>query len=199
MRHARLAILVSMVGCGGEQGGASVAGTSSELSQLGAELGASASRPVIAAGEDTIVVPASVFGTSTDIVARFLFLAVQERSGEVHGLYRVSEATDGSTFHYAGRLSCSGIYDFNGLTGNRVKVGGRIDATDDSSVTVGSFIWWQAIDNRRLHRPDQSTLAGFGDETANKAFCQSATPPRFGPFDVVRGNIFVGGAGDDTR
>jgi hypothetical protein len=34
-------------------------------------------------------------------------------------------------------------------------------------------------------------LAGFGDEAANEAFCQSSNPPRFGPFDVMRGNIVV--------
>jgi hypothetical protein len=192
MRKAWLAALVWTLGCGGEQGAAPVATASSELSQLRAELGAGSNHPVIAAGDDVVVVPASVFGTTTDIVAKFLFVAVRAAGGEVRGLYRVSEAYDGSTFHYSGHLTCAGFYDFNGLTGNRAKVGGRIDATDDSSVAVGSFIWWQAIDNRAIHRADQSTLAGFGDEAANEAFCQSSTPPRFGPFDVVRGDIVVG-------
>jgi hypothetical protein len=187
-----------MLGCGGgAQPAAPSASSSSELSTLRAQLGTGAGRPEVAAGDDTIVVPASVFGTTTDIVARFLFVAVRGVSGRVHGLYRVTEAADGSTFHYSGRLTCVGTYDFNGRTGNRAKVGGRIDATDDSSIAVGSFIWWQAIDNRGLHRPDQSTLAGFGDEAANEAFCASSNPPRFGPFDVVRGNILVGPGEDD--
>jgi hypothetical protein len=197
MRNAWLAALLCTMGCGAEQGVAPVAAVTSELSQFRAELGAGSKRPVIAAGSDMVVVPASVFGTTTDIVARFLFIAVREQSGEVRGLYRISEALEGSTFHYSGHLTCIGFYDFNGLTGNRAKVGGRIDATDDSSVSVGSFIWWQAIDNRAIHRADQSTLAGFGDEMANDAFCESSTPPRFGPFDVVRGNIAVGPGEDD--
>jgi len=197
MRNAWLAGLLWMMGCGGEQAAAPEGSATSELSQFRAELGAGSKRPVIAAGDDMVVVPASVFGTTTDLVARFLFVALRELGGQVRGLYRVSEAADGSTFHYAGHLTCAGFYDFNGLTGNRAKVGGRIDATDDSSVSVGSFIWWQAIDNRAIHRADQSTLPGFGDETANEAFCGSSNPPRFGPFDVVRGNIVVGPGGDD--
>jgi hypothetical protein len=198
MRRTWLTALVLMAGCGGaEQSGASTASSTSELSRLRAELGAGPTQPVIALGDDLIIVPASVFGTSTDIVARFLFLAIREPSGQVRGRFRVSEAAEGSTFHYSGPLTCAGVYDFNGLTGNRAKVGGRIDATDDTSVGVGSFIWWQAIDNHGLHRPDQSTLAGFGDEAANEAFCQSSNPPRFGPFDVVRGNIVVGPGGND--
>jgi hypothetical protein len=191
MRRTWLTALVLMVACGG---GASTASSTSELSQLRAELGAG---PVIALGEDMIVVPASVFDTTTDVVGRFLFLAIREPGGQVSGRYRVSEALEGSTFHYSGTLTCAGVYDFNGLTGNRAKVGGRVDSTDDASVGVGSFIWWQAIDNEKLDRPDQSTLPGFGDEAANEAFCQSSTPPRFGPFDVVRGNIVVGPGGND--
>jgi len=198
MHRAWMAGLLWMLGCGGGgQGTPPMASGTSELSALKAEVGDDARHGLIAAGEDTIVVPASVFGTTTDIVGRFLFVAVREGQGLVHGLYRVIEASDGSTFRYSGRLTCAGIYDFNGLTGNRAKVGGRIDATDDSTVAVGSFIWWQAIDNRGLHQADQSTLAGFGDEAANEAFCASANPPRFGPFDVVRGNILVGREEDD--
>jgi len=200
MRRTWLTALVLMVACGGaEQDGVSNSSSTSELSKLRAELGPGPESPVIALGDDMIVVPASVFGTSTDIVGRFLFLAIREPTGQVRGRYRVSEALEGSTFHYSGPLTCAGVYDFNGLTGNRAKVGGRVDATDDASVGVGSFIWWQAIDNQGLHRPDQSTLAGFGDEAANEAFCQSSTPPRFGPFDVVQGNIVVGPGGDDDE
>jgi len=198
MRQAWMAGLLWMLGCGGgAQPAAPTASSSSELLALRAQLGAGAVRLEIAAGDDKIDVPPSVFGTTTDVVGRFLFVAVREPSGRVHGLYRVSEAADGATFHYSGQLTCVGIYDFNGGTGNRAKVGGRIDATDDTSVAVGSFIWWQAIDNRGLHRPDQSTFPGFGDEAANEAFCQASTPPRFGPFDVVDGHIVVGPAEDD--
>ena len=111
--------------------------------------------------------------------------------GNVRGAYRFSESVDGVTTHYAGALTCVEVYDFNGLTGNRAKIGGRVDSSDDPSIPVGTFIWWQAIDNSRLHRADQSTLTGFGDEAANDAFCASPNPPRFGPFDVIRGAITV--------
>ena len=164
---------------------------------MAAQLEVGSAHRLIAAGDDEIDVPPSVFGTTTDVVGRFLFVAVRDASGGVRGLYRVSESADGSTFHYSGHLTCAGIYDFNGLTGNRAKVGGVIDATDDSTVAVGSFIWWQAIDDRKLHRADQSTFPGFGDEVANEAFCGSSTPPRFGPFDVVKGNIVVNPSVDD--
>jgi len=193
-----MAGLWCVLGCGcGQHEVAATATSTAELSGIAAQLGIASTHGLVAAGDDEIVVPPSVFGTTTDVVGKFLFVAVLDRSGQVHGLYRASEALEGSTFHYSGRLTCAGVYDFNGLTGNRAKVGGVIDATDDTSVTVGSFIWWQAIDNRKLPRPDQSTFPGFGDQAANEAFCDSSNPPRFGPFDVVRGNIVVGSGEDD--
>ena len=189
-----LASMLAALGCGGGPAATTEAAVKSdpELSAMLTDLRAGHRIELVAAGHDQIIVPAAIFGTTTDIVAWFSFVAVREGGGAVRGLYRVTESADGSTFHYAGHLTCAGVYDFNGLTANRAKVGGRIDATDDASIAVGSFIWWQAIDNQPLHRPDQSTLAGFGDEAANTAFCGSANPPRFGPFDVVRGNILVG-------
>src|SRR5262249_47724963 len=103
MRQAWMAGLLWMLGCGGAaQPRAPAASSSSELLALRAQLGAGAQRPEIAAGDDSIDVPPSVFGTTTDVVGRFLFVAVREPSGRVHGLYRVSEAADGSTFHYSG-------------------------------------------------------------------------------------------------
>jgi len=193
-----LGSLLAALGCGGE--GAtpdSTVASDPALAAMTAELRGEPHARLVAVGHDQIVVPAAVFGTSTDIVAWFAFVAVRDRAGTVKGLYRVSEAAEGSTFHYSGRLNCAGVYDFNGLQGNRAKVGGRIDATDDASVAVGSFIWWQAIDNRLLGRPDQSTLPGFGDQAANEAFCAASNPPRFGPFDVVRGDIAVASEGED--
>jgi hypothetical protein len=183
--------------CGGQPPVAGTTTGSAELASMAAQLGVASTHGLIAAADDEILVPPSVFGTSTDVVGQFLFVALRVGTGEVRGLYRVSESLEGSTFHYSGHLTCAGLYDFNGITGNRAKVGGVIDATDDPSVAAGSFIWWQAIDNRTLHRPDQSTFPGFGDEAANEAFCNSSTPPKFGPFDVVRGNILVDPGEDD--
>jgi hypothetical protein len=192
-----MASLLCLLGCGAQPEVAGTTKDSAEISSMAAQLRSDSTHGLIAAGDDEIDVPPSVFGTATDVVGRFLFVAVRDRGGGVRGLYRVSESLEGSTFHYSGRLTCAGIYDFNGLTGNRVKVGGVIDSTDDATVAVGSFIWWQAIDDRKLHRPDQSTFPGFGDEAANEAFCGSSTPPRFGPFDLVQGNIVVNPSGHD--
>ena len=192
-----MASLLCMLGCGAQPEVAGTTTDSAELSSMALQLDADSAHGLIAAGDDEIDVPPSVFGTTTDVVGRFLFVAVRDGSGGVRGLYRVSESLEGSTFHYSGRLTCAGVYDFNGLTGNRAKVGGVIDATDDSSVATGSFIWWQAIDDRRLDRPDQSTFPGFGDQAANEAFCNSSTPPKFGPFDVARGDILVGPGEND--
>jgi hypothetical protein len=146
---------------------------------------------IIALGLDEISVPPSVFGTQSDVVGKYAFVVAKDTQGKVRGAYRFSESVDGVTTHYAGVLTCVEVYDFNGLTGNRAKIGGRVDSSDDPTIPVGTFIWWQAIDNHSLERPDQSTLTGFGDEAANTAFCASPNPPRFGPFDVIRGNITV--------
>jgi hypothetical protein len=146
---------------------------------------------IVALGLDEVSVPPSVFGTQTDVVGKYAFAVAKDIQGRVRGAYRFSESVDGVTTHYAGPLTCVEVYDFNGLTGNRAKIGGRVDSSDDPSIPVGTFIWWQAIDNSRLSRADQSTLTGFGDEAANNAFCGSANPPRFGPFDVIQGAITV--------
>jgi hypothetical protein len=187
-----LASLLAVLGCGGGTAATDAVRADPSLSAMLTELRASPRSELVAAGHDQIVVPAAVFGTTTDIVAWFSFVAIRDNGGAVRGLYRVSEAADGTTSRFAGHLTCAGTYDFNGLQGNRAKVGGRIDSSDDPTIAVGSFIWWQAIDNHGLGRPDQSTLPGFGDDAANSAFCASSNPPRFGPFDVVRGNILVG-------
>jgi hypothetical protein len=146
---------------------------------------------IVALGLDEISVPPSVFGTTTDVVGKYAFVVAKDTQGNVRGAYRFSESADGVTTHYSGALTCVQVYDFNGLTGNRAKIGGRVDSSDDPGIPVGTFIWWQAIDNRLLHRADQSTLTGFGNEAANNAFCASSNPPRFGPFDVIRGDITV--------
>jgi hypothetical protein len=195
-RHALPFVLGCLAGCGGPASAPETMSDAQMVQATTAELQAEDTRWVIVAGLDEIRVPPDVFGTTTPVVGRFAFAVAKDGAGHVRGRYRFSESVDGVTTHYSGPLTCLGIYDFNGLTGNRAKVGGRIDASDDPTLPAGGFIWWQAIDNRPLHRPDQSTLAGFGNEAANEAFCASSNPPRFGPFDVVLGNITVG-ADDD--
>ena len=79
------------------------------------------------------------------------------------------------------------IYD-----GNRAKIGGVVEFSNDSTVPVGSFAWFQVFDNGEGAGapPDRSSLVGFGDEAANEAFCNSPNLPRFGPWDI-EGNIQV--------
>lgn len=191
-RLAWLIPLCAVLGCGdtGSTAATQAAADETMVREASAELRLQ-SFTIVALGLDEISVPASVFGTQTDVVARYAFVVAKDIQGRVRGAYRFSESVDGVTTHYAGPLTCVEVYDFNGLTGNRAKIGGRVDSSDDPSIPVGTFIWWQAIDNSRLRRADQSTLTGFGDEAANNAFCASANPPRFGPFDVIQGAITV--------
>jgi hypothetical protein len=128
-------------------------------------------------------VPPEVFGVLVD--NRLFFAAVKATSGDVSGLFSYSQSVEGESFNFAGRITCMHLYDFDGGTLNRAKLGGVVDWTDDETIPVGTFIWWQTIDNRlspgNLH--DKSTLSGFGDEAANEAFCNSPDPPRFGPWE----------------
>ena len=194
MRRLLVLLPFTWIGCGNPSTPEQTLTDEAFVRQTSAALQASGLFPgIFAAGLDVIEVSPDIFGTSTPVVGRYAF-AVASSHGRVLGQYRFSESVDGVTTHYSGKLTCVGLYDFNGLTSNRAKIGGQVDVSDDPDIPVGTFIWWQAIDNRLLHRADQSTLTGFGDEAANEAFCASANPPRFGPFDVERGDIFVVGS-----
>lgn len=193
-RLAWLIPVFAALGCGGTGPGATTTSTSTDDAQMVREMSAELQQArlrIVALGLDEISVPPEVFGTTTPVVGKYAFVVAKDSAGHVRGAYRFSESADGTTTHYSGALTCVEVYDFNGLTGNRAKIGGRVDASDDPSIPVGTFIWWQAIDNSRLHRADQSTLTGFGDEAANLAFCTSPNPPRFGPYDVIAGAITV--------
>jgi len=146
-----------------------------------------------ARGDYATTVAPDVFGTVQPIQARFRFDAHKESGGAVSGWYAVEEYVDGTTYHYRGTFTCFGVYDFNGLTGNRAKVGGILTSSDDPTSPVGSYLWWQAIDNHGSspHLADQTTLAGGGDDAANEAFCASSAVPKFGPFGA-RGELTVG-------
>jgi hypothetical protein len=147
---------------------------------------------LVAKGDDHFSVPPDVFGTTTPIIAHFRFDARKSSGGGVSGSYYVVEAYDGATYHYRGTFTCFGVYDFNGLTGNRAKIGGIVTESDDPTSPVGTYLWWQAIDNDHTvpRMADQSTLVGGGDNAANEAFCSSDNPPRFGPF-AIDGRIEV--------
>jgi hypothetical protein len=147
-----------------------------------------------ASGRYHFSVPPNVFGTTTPVDARFNFSVRKRTDGTVDGDFVYHEAADGSSFRYTGSFTCFNVYDFDGLVGNRAKVGGVVETSTDPSVPPGSFIWWQAIDDRNGDDdgvPGKSTLGGVGDAAANAAFCASSNPPRFGPF-AIHGRISVG-------
>jgi hypothetical protein len=79
------------------------------------------------------------------------------------------------------------VYD-----GNRAKIGGVVEQSNDPTVPAGTFAWFQVFDNGEGPDapPDRSSLIGFGNEAANEAFCNSPNLPRFGPWDV-QGNVQV--------
>jgi hypothetical protein len=145
----------------------------------------------VAAAACEFDVPPEVFGVLID--NRLFYVAAKNAAGNVSGLFSYTQAAAGETFRFAGRITCMNLYDYDGGTLNRAKLGGPIDYSNDPTIPVGTFIWWQTIDNTQSpgSLPDKSTLSGFGDEAANTAFCNNPAPPRFGPWDVDRGNIAV--------
>ncbi len=154
---------------------------------------ATASLSAFAAAAISYHADPSVFGTTTPVVGRLFYVVGKSTSGSVNGVFAFSESVDGVTTHYSGRLTLMAIYDFDGGSNNRAKIGGPIDASDDPDHPAGQWIWWQQIDNALSpgHPPDKSTFAGFGDEAATIVFVQSPNPPRFGPFPVDLGDIVV--------
>jgi hypothetical protein len=135
-----------------------------------------------------VSVPPSVFGIPVD--ARFIFSVRKHAGGSIAGHFIYNEVDAGTPNWYTGAFTCFNVYDFDGLTGNRAKVGGVIETSTDPTVPPGSFLWWQAIDEEDRGTPDKSTLGGVGNAAQNEAFCNSSKPPRFGPF-AVRGDIEV--------
>jgi len=82
-------------------------------------------------------------------------------------------------------VTCLNVYG-----GNRAKIGGIVTESTDPTIAVGTYGWFQTLDNGEGANapPDWSSLVGFGDEAANEAFCNSPNLPRFGPWDV-QGNV----------
>jgi hypothetical protein len=175
----------AIAGCGGTG-----AGTADARSSSGPAL--RADTILFTGGEYTVEAGPEVFGTTTTVIGRMHYRARADANGKATGRFRFSEAVDGTTTHYAGAVTCVGVYDFDGRARNRAKIGALIESSDDPSFPPGTFIWWQAIDDGDGHAVDKSTFTGFGDQAANEAFCASPGPPRFGPFPV-RGEIEVDG------
>ena len=107
--------------------------------------------------------------------------------GTVSGVFTYDQQVFGQSFRFVVRVTCMNIQG-----GNRAKIGGVVEVSNDETLPPGVFAWFQAIDNGdgEASSPDRSTLVGFGDEAANEAFCNAPDPPRFGPWDV-QGNLQV--------
>ena len=145
-----------------------------------------------------------IFGGAVD--NRLTFDARRDAEGNVSGSWNYEQTdfgTAGIPYTYKGPVTCFKVYDTPVLQrfpdvppmiGNRAKWGGPIEATTDPTVPVGTFAWFQSIDNGEgaNEGPDVSTIFGLGDETANEAFCNVANVPNpnFGPH-AVEGNIQV--------
>ncbi|HEU0246350.1 MAG TPA: hypothetical protein VFR38_04620 [Gaiellaceae bacterium] len=115
------------------------------------------------------------------------FNARKYDDGSVSGRFEYHQVVEGEAFVFNVDVTCLNVYD-----GNRAKIGGVIEVSNDPTLPAGGFAWFQVFDNGEgaAATPDQSSLVGFGDEAANEAFCNSPNLPRFGPWDV-RGNVEV--------
>ncbi len=114
------------------------------------------------------------------------FNADKHADGSATGRIHYAQTVEGETVNFKLDVTCMGIYD----DGTRVKVGGVITKSNDPTVPVGRYGWFQLFDLSGSGLPDRSTLIGIGDEAANEAFCASPNPPRFGPWDV-KGDIRI--------
>jgi hypothetical protein len=141
------------------------------------------------------------FGVPVD--NRLSFTVARREDGSVSGRFNYEQGFLGDRFNFKGSITCFRIYDtpvlqdwpdIPAMTGNRAKWGGIIEQSNDPTIPVGTFIWFQSIDNGEGSgaSPDLSTISGFGDEAANEAFCAVSTVPNalFGPHPV-QGNIQV--------
>jgi hypothetical protein len=116
------------------------------------------------------------------------FNARKYADGSVSGRFEYHQVVEGEAFDFNVDVTCMNVYD-----GNRAKIGGVIEVSNDPTLPPGVFAWFQVFDNGEgaSAPPDQSSLVGFGNEAANEAFCNSPALPRFGPWDV-QGNVQVG-------
>jgi len=126
-----------------------------------------------------------IFGVEVGNV--FGISARKHADGTVDGVFHYKQTVLGDEFIFTVRVTCLEVYD-----GNRAKIGGVIELSNDDTLPPGVFLWFQAIDNGQgnADAPDESTIIGAGDEAENEEFCDSPAPPRFGPWPV-EGNLQV--------
>jgi hypothetical protein len=109
------------------------------------------------------------------------FNARKYPDGSVTGRFEYHQVVEGEAFKFNVNVTCLNVYD-----GNRAKIGGVIEVSNDPTLPAGTYAWFQVFDNGEGINapPDRSSLIGFGNEAANEAFCNSPALPRFGPWDV---------------
>lgn len=102
--------------------------------------------------------------------------------GSVRGVFEYDQVVFGESFRFNVSVTCLSVHD-----GNRARVGGVVEVSNDPTLRPGVFAWFQAIDNGEDSggSADESTLVGFGSEEENEAFCNSSAAPRFGPWEVT--------------
>ena len=125
-----------------------------------------------------------------EVVNRTLaFNARSDGDGNVSGRFEYHQVVEGQAFTFNVSVTCLKVYD-----GNRAKLGGVIEVSNDPTLPPGTYAWFSVFDNGEGANapPDRSSLIGFGTEAANEAFCNSPNLPRFGPWDV-QGNVQVRG------
>lgn len=129
-------------------------------------------------------------GGPIDIDQVLAFNAQRGSDGQVKGRLVYHQTAFGETFSFQADVSCIGVYD-----GNRGKFGGPVTNSNDATIPVGTFIWFHVIDGGQgAGSADFSSGAGFGDEAANQAFCDSpALPNPVFLAEVTSGNIDVSG------
>ena len=115
------------------------------------------------------------------------FTARRHADGGASGRFEYHQVVEGTAFIFNVAVTCMAVYD-----GNRAKIGGVVEVSNDATIPPGTFAWFQVADNGEGANapPDWSTLVGFGTEAENEAFCASPALPRFGPWDVD-GNVQV--------
>jgi hypothetical protein len=147
--------------------------------------------PVVASASGgvhwTILLP-NAFGVEV-VNQPLAFNARKHADGSVDGQFEYHQIVEGEAFKFNVDVTCMSVYD-----GNRAKIGGVVENSSDPTLPPGTFAWFQVFDSGEgaSAPPDRSSLVGFGDETANEAFCNSPNLPRFGPWDV-QGNVQVSG------
>jgi hypothetical protein len=155
--------------------------------------------PIAAAGQPDTRIVASANGSAhwtiplpnpfgVEVWNRTLsFNALKYSDGSVTGRFEYHQVVEGEAFIFNVDVTCMNIYD-----GNRAKIGGLVAVSNDPTLPVGVFAWFQVFDSGEGANapPDRSSLIGFGNEDANEAFCNSPNLPRFGPWDI-EGNVQV--------